>query len=123
MATIAGVVDAALRAAGVPIQGVSIGDPANRATWIAQFDPAATAAQRTTAATVLSTVAVDAAAQAAQDARDAQTQIDALGPFYKAIVLTLLDEINLLRAAVVPALPPRTAQQALTAIRVKAGSF
>jgi hypothetical protein len=32
-----------------PILGVSVGDPANKATWTIQYDPAATAQQRTNA--------------------------------------------------------------------------
>jgi hypothetical protein len=60
---LAALVDSAVRAASIPIDGVSIGDPANRATWAVQFLPAATPAQRTQAQTILNTVAVDTAAQ------------------------------------------------------------
>jgi hypothetical protein len=123
MATIAAVVEVAVKAAGVPILGVSIGDPGNRTTWRVDFDPSATAAHKATAATVVSTVAVDSAALAAQDEKDAQAQVDLMRIDLKAVVLTLLDEINLLRAAVVPALPQRSATQALAAIRAKAGTL
>lgn len=39
--------DTTLRNAGIPIVGVSIGSPSNRATWVIQYDPAATAQNRT----------------------------------------------------------------------------
>ena len=45
MAQVIAILDRAVRAAGVPIDGVSIGDPANRATWTVQFRPSATAAK------------------------------------------------------------------------------
>ena len=51
-------------AAVCPILGISIGDPADNTTWAVAFDPAATAAQRTAAQTVISghaALAVDAA--------------------------------------------------------------
>lgn len=38
--------DAALRAAGVPIVNVSVGTPADRTTWKVVYDPSATAQQR-----------------------------------------------------------------------------
>ena len=43
---------------------------------------------------------------------------------HRAIVLTIMDEINILRAAVVPALPARTANQIRTAItnRINGGT-
>jgi hypothetical protein len=53
----------ALTAAGIPFDSVSTADPANRATWAVQFAASATPAQRTQAATILATVAVDPAAQ------------------------------------------------------------
>lgn len=39
------ILDRALRDAGIPIDGVSIGAPADRATWRAIYAPAATPAQ------------------------------------------------------------------------------
>lgn len=119
MASLAAVVDRAIRATGVSIDGVSIGDPGDRATWRILFAAGATGAQRATASALLATVAVDAAAQAAADQQDAQAFIDTLPIWAKALALALLDEINLLRVA--QALPPRTVPQALAAIRAKAG--
>ena len=123
MAEVATIVDAALRAAGVPILGVSIGQRTDRSTWRVEFDPAATPAHHATAATILQTVAVDAAAQTARDQRDAQGQIDSLPVFQRAIILTLLDQINVLRAGLPVPLPAVTPAQALAAIRTKAGTL
>jgi hypothetical protein len=47
--------DLALRAAAVPIDGVSIGDPTDRTTWRIDFARRATAQDRLTAAIVLAT--------------------------------------------------------------------
>jgi hypothetical protein len=68
MASIAAVVDQALRAANVPIVGVSLGDPANRATWRVLFLPEATDPQKATAQNILDTVVIDAATLADLDA-------------------------------------------------------
>lgn len=74
MASIAAILDQALRAANVPIVGVSIGDTADRTKWTVQFLPGATPAQIVTAQTIVNTVVVDATAQ--QDA-DAIGDVDA----------------------------------------------
>lgn len=116
-------VDHALKAAGIPIDGVSIGDPANRATWVIQFQAAATAPQRATAATLLTTVAVDAAAQAVQDQLDAQAFIDALPIWAKALALALIDQLNIIRAGLPVPLGAITPAQAIAAIRAKAGTL
>ena len=73
MASIAGLLDQALRSAGVPIVGVSIVDATNRATWQALFLPDATDPQKAQAQTIINTLDIDAAALA--DA-DATTDID-----------------------------------------------
>ena len=46
MTNIAARLDRALRLAGIPIQGVSIGSPADRTTWQIHFAPEATAQHR-----------------------------------------------------------------------------
>ena len=120
---VASLVDHALRTAGIPIEGVSIGDPANRATWLVAFAAAATPAQKATAATLLTIVAVDAAAQAVQDQLDAQAQIDALPIWAKALALALVDQLNVIRAALPIPLGAITPTQAIAAIRVKAGAL
>lgn len=123
MAGVAGIVDRALRTAGVPIVGVSIGNLADRATWIVIFDPAATAGQRSTAATVLASVAIDAPAQASDDEKSAQLEIDGLPIAMKAIVLALIDQLNVIRAALPSPLAAITPAQAIAAIRAKAGTL
>ena len=132
MATVASLVDRALRTAGIPILGVSIGVVSDRGTWAVQFDPSATPAQRTTAASILASVAVDAAAQTAADQQNAQAAVDAYTSADLAMLRVMLDEINVLRtelntlrAAVspplTPALPLRTENQVRNALRNKAG--
>lgn len=51
----------------------------------------------------------------------AQVTIDALPVLLKAIVLTLIDEVNILRQAA--GMQPRTVQQAINAIKNKAGTL
>lgn len=51
----------------------------------------------------------------------AQRAIDNFPIEYRALVLALLNEINIVRAALVPPLAARTANEAITAIRAKAG--
>jgi hypothetical protein len=78
--TIAALLDQQLRAAGIPILSVSVGTEADRATWTVQFDPSATAAQRTQAATLVANAVVDASAQTAADANtiDADKRLKAV---------------------------------------------
>jgi hypothetical protein len=123
MIATAAIVDAAVRAAGIPIDGVSIGVDGDRTTWAVAFQPAATAAQRSTAATILATLVVDDAAQRAVDRRVAQLGVDNLSLFEKAILLTLVDQINLVRAALPIPLPALTPAQVLTAIKTKASTL
>ncbi|HXG71336.1 MAG TPA: hypothetical protein VNJ04_12090 [Gemmatimonadaceae bacterium] len=56
MTTAASLADAALRAANIPIDGVSVVDTTNRATWRVDFMAAATSQQKTQAATILATL-------------------------------------------------------------------
>ena len=116
-------VDGALRTAGIPIDGVSIGDPADRATWRVSFTASATPAHKATAAALLLSVAIDAAAQAVQDQRDAQAFLDAIPIWAKALVLALIDQLNVIRAALPTPLAAITPAQALAAIRTKAGTL
>jgi hypothetical protein len=72
------------------------------------------------------TTAVQGAVNAALDASDqtdAQNAIDGMSIFQKAIVLVLIDELNIVRAALPSPLGARTPAQALTAIRAKAGTL
>jgi hypothetical protein len=53
----------------------------------------------------------------------AQRAVDSFPIEYKALVLALIDEINILRAALPTPLAARTPAQAITAIRNKAGTL
>jgi hypothetical protein len=123
MIQLGAIVDRALRAAGIPMDGVSIGDPAVRATWSVQFQAAATPAQKATAAAILAAVVVDAGAQAIADQQDAQAFIDSLPIWAKALALAIIDQLNVIRAALPAPLPPITPAQAIAAIRAKAGTL
>lgn len=50
------VLDRALRDAGIPIDGVSMGSPVDRSTWLAFYQASATAAQRTQGDALLQTL-------------------------------------------------------------------
>jgi len=117
------IVDRALRTAGIPIDGVSIGSDTDRATWAARFTAAATPAQKATAAALLLSLAIDAPAQAAQDQLDAQAFVDTLPIWAKALCLALIDQLNVIRAALPTPLGAITPAQALAAIRAKAGQI
>ncbi len=64
-------------AAVCPIFGVSIGDPANKATWIIHFDPVAMPAQRTAAQGVVNSLDNSGAPEAAEAVRVAGFRADA----------------------------------------------
>lgn len=53
----------------------------------------------------------------------AQRAVDSFPIEYRALVLALVDQINVLRSKLVPPLPDITPAQAITAIRAKAGSL
>lgn len=112
--------DRALRAAGIPIVGVSIGTDADRASWIVHFGPGVTAAQQTQAATLLAGLTLD---ETAEDRLDAQGQIEAMPLALKAVVLAVVDQMNLVRAALPIPLPALTPAQVITAIKTKASTL
>jgi hypothetical protein len=69
---------------------------------------------------------VQNAVNAAPDATpqtEAQNQIDQFPIKDRAVISALIKEINILRAAVVPALPPRTLTQAIGAVKNEAGNL
>lgn len=59
-------------------------------------------------------------APAISDQLTAQAQVDSIPIFEKAIVLAIIDALNVIRAALPAPLPPITPAQALAAIRAKA---
>lgn len=113
------IVETALRNAGIPIVGVSIGTDGDRLTWSVQFDPSATPAQRTQAASILASVAVDATAQHTQDQTNVKAYIDALPLVEKAIDLTILDQVNFIRARLPTPLGAITVPQWIAAVKAK----
>lgn len=123
MAGIAALLDQALRAAGIPIVGVSVGTDADRLSWNVQFDPSATPAHRTQAATILATLATDASALHAQDQRDVRAFLDAMPLVEQAINLTILDQVNLLRSKLPVPLVAVTAAQWIAAVKQKVDSL
>lgn len=54
---------------------------------------------------------------------EAQSQIDQFPIKDRAVISALIKEINILRAAVVPALPPRSLAQAISAVKNEAGNL
>lgn len=66
--------------------------------------------------------AVDAAANATPQS-DAQNFIDNMPIFEKALCLALIDQLNVIRAALTSPLPPITPAQAIAAVRAKAGTL
>lgn len=87
---LATLLDQALRTAGIPIVGVSIGQNSDRATWVVQFAPEATAAHRTDAAALVASVDVAPAKQAAAQL-EAQLQWKVL----RAIVVWLAQRFGI----------------------------
>lgn len=85
MTTLATMVDAALREAGVPIEGVSIGRADERATWDVQYAAGATAADKAKARGMVAAFDVSAALEAAAAAEAAQ-RIDS-DPALKALLI------------------------------------
>jgi hypothetical protein len=88
MSVITAIVDSAVRAANVPMSGVRLTDPLNRASWTVQFLPSATAQDRTNAQTVLDTVDVSAAAIA-----DFEAVSDADQKVLRAVVVGIWEAI------------------------------
>lgn len=78
MADVATLLDQTLRAAGVPIVGVSIGVVNDRATWRVQYDPSANDAQQAQGESIRATFDATApAVTSAQLDRDAASAIGA----------------------------------------------
>jgi hypothetical protein len=121
--SIAAIVDHALKAAGIPILGVSLGTLSDRSTWQVQFDPAATPTQQAQAATILASVAIDATAQTVQARLEAQAQMDAIPIYVKAIVLTMTDQLNIVRQGLPTPLPVITPAQMIALIKAKASGL
>lgn len=86
-------------------------------TYVIKKATAWTAPQITAAQNVIDT------APASSPQLTAQAQIDNLALYEKAFILALIDQINVLRAALPVPLAAITPAQALSAIRTKAGTL
>ena len=99
----AALLDATLKAAGIPIISVKVGDPANRATWSVLYDPAATQPQKDQGASILSTFsATDPTVLSADLDRTAAAQASSL--IVKALCAEIL-EVKLGRPLVAGDIP------------------
>jgi hypothetical protein len=112
-----------------PILGVSIGQMGIAATVRITFDPAATPAQQTAGQNAVTAFDWSDTAHAAweltKDRAEAATDFsDVAAPnkLLRAALLALLDEVNLIRGALVPVLPARTIVQVRTAVLNKLSS-
>ncbi len=81
--------DSALKAAGVPIVGVSIGDPADRSTWRVELLESATKEHEATAAALI--LSVDVSEAASDDVRVTERIRD---PFTRSLIAVLADHLK-----------------------------
>ncbi len=91
--------DSALKAAGVPIVGVSIGDPADRSTWRVELLESATKEHEATAAALI--LSVDVSADASDDVRVKERLRD---PFTRSLIAFLAKQFTLTEDEVCDAL-------------------
>ena len=118
-------------AAVCPITGITIGNPGDPATVSFIPDPSATAAQITSAQNTIDSFDWSDTGQSAWDLQQTRgTAVNNLGVtvdvymLLRALMLVLLDEVNLIRSLLVPAQTARTAAQVRTAItnKINAGN-
>ncbi len=83
--------DRALRAAGIPIIGVSVGTEADRSTWVVQYDPSATAQQKSDGAALVATFNPTDPGFAAADLDAEVTRALDQERLISAVVWTILD--------------------------------
>jgi len=86
------ILDRLVRATGVPMVGVSVGDPTQKDTWTIQFAPEATAEQQATALAALHAFDVTTVATVTADveAKDRLSE-----PFTRALVAFLAAHLKL----------------------------
>ena len=95
----ASLLDTALKAAGVPILGVSIGDPADRSTWRVELLETATKEHEATAAALI--LSVDVSEAASDTVRVTARMRD---PFTRSLIAFLAKQFTLTEDAVRDAL-------------------
>jgi hypothetical protein len=114
-----------LGALSTPVR-TAIGDPFYLAAQLSLGGTVTIVVDKPTAWQAGEITAVQTAVNAAADRTaqtDAQNQIDQMPIFEKAILLTLLDEINVIRTTAALGLAARTPGQAITAVRNKAATL
>src|SRR5690242_16283354 len=87
---VAGELDRALRAQGIPILGVRIGATADRSTWAIVYDPSATAQNRADGAALLASFDPTAPSVMAADLDAEATQ--AMSRLAKALCCEMLEQ-------------------------------
>lgn len=119
--------DATIRAAGIPIDGVS----GSQGNIRVDYQVSATGPQLTQGASIVAAFDWSTTAQATSAAKVAKASATAsidngqlqsgvsTERLVRALALVVLDEVNILRAASVPTLTARTAAQLVTAIKAK----
>ncbi len=118
---------ATITAAGIPIDGVSGVQGAVRVDYQASATPAQITQGNALVTAFDWSPAADATFVAQQQKAAANASIDrgalqagvSTERLVRALALVVLDEVNILRAASVPALPPRTVAQLVAAIKAK----
>lgn len=87
---VAAYLDQQLRAAGIPIVGVKVLAGPDRTGWIVEYLPAATPAQKATAANLLASVAVDGPTLV-----DADAKVELDSKVLKALVIWLAGKFGI----------------------------
>lgn len=115
MSTLAERLDRTLRAAGIPIDGVAVGDEALRATWVPRYLPNATVQQRATCDALIA--AFDPVAQAVLDAETIDRATTAL------LQKDLLATLALVTSLTDPNWNTKTTPQKVAAVRATANTW
>lgn len=104
----------------------TVSDPFYLSVQVATGGVVTVVVEKPSAWTGPQTTAVQSAVTAAADQTpqgDAQNAIDTMAIFDKAILLALIDQLNVIRAALPSPLGPITPAQAANAVRAKAGTL
>jgi hypothetical protein len=115
LTTVAERLDRALRGAGIPIDGVIVGDEGNRATWFVRYQISATVQHRASGDALVA--AFDPTAQAAVDAETAARATAAAGS------KDLLATIALITSKTNAGWAAMTTNQKIAAVRADANTW
>jgi hypothetical protein len=118
------IINRAIVAAGLPILLSGISNTSDiQANWIPIYYGTLTPAQQTQLLTIVTTTPVTVAAEDAELRLQAQSQVDNWPIMMEAFALALIDQLNIIRAALPVPLSAITPAQAIAAIRAKAGTL